>query len=220
VSAHGPEQGARFRVVFVCTGNICRSPFAEILTRHLLIGRLGGRVAESYDLSSVGVRAVAGARMHPDTREQLVPWGLYERAGRFVARQLTSDVLCDADLVLGATPRHRSAAVEKEPGVLSRSFSLREFARLVTAVNPAELPPLPPDRGPALVELARRQRGMLPTPPDDDDIPDPMGRLPEAHGVAAGLIREAAQRIVDVLAPAGPTVRPLSPDWGSQRPGR
>ena len=45
-----------FRILIVCTGNICRSPAAEILTRHLLIGRLGGRAASSFRVSSAGVR--------------------------------------------------------------------------------------------------------------------------------------------------------------------
>jgi hypothetical protein len=45
-----------FRVLYVCTGNICRSPFAEILTRHLLTGRLGGQAAAAFDVSSAGRR--------------------------------------------------------------------------------------------------------------------------------------------------------------------
>src|SRR4051812_32932148 len=56
-----------FRLLFVCTGNICRSPFAEILTRHLLVGRLGGRVAGRFEISSAGVQAVVGSPMHPDS---------------------------------------------------------------------------------------------------------------------------------------------------------
>ena len=36
------EAEDEFRLLFICTGNICRSPFAEILTRHLLRGRRGG----------------------------------------------------------------------------------------------------------------------------------------------------------------------------------
>jgi protein-tyrosine phosphatase len=93
-----------FRVLYVCTGNICRSPFAEILTRHLLIGRLGGQAAAAFDVSSAGVQAVVGSGIHPSTREELAPWGLHrEAADRFVARQIRPPMIADAHLVLGAS---------------------------------------------------------------------------------------------------------------------
>jgi protein-tyrosine phosphatase len=34
VARHRREETG-FRLLYVCSGNICRSPFAEILTRHL-----------------------------------------------------------------------------------------------------------------------------------------------------------------------------------------
>ncbi|NMI00103.1 low molecular weight phosphatase family protein [Pseudonocardia acidicola] len=145
------RRATSFRLLYVCTGNICRSPFAEILTRHLLVGRLGGRAAAEFDVSSAGVRAVVGAQMHPDTRDELTPWGLDGViAGRFAARQLRSTMIEEADLVLGANPRHRSAVVERAPVALQTTFGLREFARLAAAVDPGVLPvddPVERDRG-------------------------------------------------------------------------
>ncbi len=169
-----------FRLLFVCTGNICRSPFAEILTRHLLIGRLGGREAAAFEVGSAGVQAVVDGGMHPDSRDELSPWGLDRAvAGRFAARQLRSVMVEDADLILGATPRHRSSVVERNPAGLPKTFSLREFARLARAVDAAALPEHPVRRAHALVDLARRQRGLLPpVEPDDDKVPDPMGGTP------------------------------------------
>lgn len=197
---HGAEV---FRLLYVCTGNICRSPFAEILTRHLLIGRLGGQEAQAFDVSSAGVQAMVGAQMHPDSRDQLAPWGLDRAvAGQFIARQLQSTMVEQSDLVLGANPRHRSAAVERAPGALATAFSLREFARLAAAIDPSVLPSRPVDRAHALVEQARRLRGLvLAQSGDDDHIPDPMGRPPRAHHDAAILIRAAVQTIVDIIAP-------------------
>jgi protein-tyrosine phosphatase len=72
---HRQDEPRAFRL-YVCTGNICRSPFAEILTRHVLVDRLGGTAAAAFHIASAGVRAVAGAPMHPATREELRPWGL------------------------------------------------------------------------------------------------------------------------------------------------
>jgi protein-tyrosine phosphatase len=197
------QEDCSFRLLFVCTGNICRSPFAEILTRHLLVGRLGGRAAAAFDVSSAGVQAVVGAQMHPDSRDQLSPWGLDRViAGKFAARQLRSGLVEQAHLVLGAGPRHRSAVVERAPAALATAFSLREFARLAAAVDQRLLPAEPVARAHALVEQARLQRGLAPPEgPEADRIPDPMGRPPRAHHEAAVLISAAVQSIVDVIAP-------------------
>lgn len=199
------EDDIVFRLLFVCTGNICRSPLAEILTRHLLIGRLGGRVAASFEVSSAGVQAVVGAQMNLATRDELAPWGLDGViAGRFIARQVRSAMVEQSHLVLGANPSHRSAVVERTPAALPIAFSLREFARLAASVDPSHLPAEPVTRAHALVAQARQRRGMAPPrTPDADRIPDPMGRPKWAHHEAAVLIRDAVQTIVDVIAPPG-----------------
>jgi protein-tyrosine phosphatase len=207
VARHRREE-TEFRLLYVCTGNICRSPFAEIFTRHLLVGRLGGRAAAAFDVSSAGVQAVVGSAIHPATREELAPWGLH-RAGadRFVARPLGEAMISDAHLVLGANPRHRALVVERQPAALATSFTLREFARLAAEVDLAALPAEPVSRAHELVEQVRRRRGVSPPSlPDADRIPDPMGRSQEAHHEAAVLIEDAVTRIVDVIAP--PLSRP------------
>ena len=173
------EAEDEFRLLFVCTGNICRSPFAEILTRHLLRGRLGGRAAQAFEISSAGVQAVVGSAMHPDSRAELEPWNLHgSHADGFVARQLRSAMIERSDLVLGATPRHRSAVVARCPAALPITFSLREFARLAAAVDPGQLPAHPVARAHALVELARLQRGLVPVGPRRRRHPRPDGPPP------------------------------------------
>lgn len=207
---HRAEADAEFRLLFVCTGNICRSPLAEILTRHLIIGRLGGRAASVFVVSSAGVQAVVGSGVHPDSRAELAPWNLDGApAGRFRARQLLASMVLESDLVLGATPRHRSAVVERAPAALPIAFSLREFARLAEAVDPDELPENPIERARALVELARAQRGLVAPPEDGDDIPDPIGGPRSAHHSSALLIWDAAQRVVDVMLPPADATQPL-----------
>jgi protein-tyrosine phosphatase len=193
-----------FRLLFVCTGNICRSPFAEILTRHLLVGRLGGRVAGRFDVSSAGVQAVVGSPMHPDSQAELAPWGLHRAAAAgFTAQQLRSSTAASAHLVLGVSPEHRSAVVEYAPAALATAFSLGEFARLVTSIDRSGLPTEPVARAHALVEAAWMNRGLTPpADPLDDLVPDPIGRPREAHHEAAALILAAVRRIVDVIAPS------------------
>ena len=196
------RQESIFRLLYVCTGNICRSPFAEILTRHLLIGRLGGRAASAFQISSAGAQAVVGSGMHPLTRRELAPWRLDRvAAGRFTARQLRMTMIGDADLVLGLNTRHRSLVIDWVPAADDTAFSLREFARLAEEVNPALLPADPVARAHELVEQVRKRRGVSPPSLDTDGIPDPMGHPPEAHREAAVLIQDAVARIVDVIAP-------------------
>jgi protein-tyrosine phosphatase len=191
-----------FHILFVCTGNICRSPVAEILTRHLLKGRLGGRAASAFVISSAGVQAVVGAPVHPDMRKELQPWGLEREGGRFAARQLVPDLVESVDLVLGATPKHRSTVVREVPGALPFAFGLREFARLVTVVDHDALPAQPVARAHALVERARNRRGMLPpVAPEDDVIPDPIGLPQAAYHDATELITQAITTIVDAVTP-------------------
>jgi protein-tyrosine phosphatase len=193
----------RFRLLFVCTGNVCRSPFAQVLTRHLLVACLGSRAADHLEVSSAGVQAVVGAPMHPMSRAQLSRWGLDAgTASQFAARQLSSSMIGSADLVLGASPGHRSAVVAWEPAALSTAFSLREFARLVSSVEQRSLPVDPVARAHALVEEARRLRGLIPPAESDGDwIPDPMGQAPAAHQLVAALIGDALQSIMNVFVP-------------------
>ncbi|MET0188123.1 MAG: hypothetical protein ABW212_03935 [Pseudonocardia sediminis] len=197
----GPVAAEPFRILFVCTGNICRSPSAELLTRHLLVGRVGGRTAARVQVSSAGVRAVVGASVHAQARAQLAPWGLDgEHAARFAARQLDASVVDGVDLVLGATPRHRSAVLERFPHLLGATFSLREFARLAALVDQDALPADLVERSRVLVGEARRLRGTV-AAPDDDRIPDPMGGSPEDFRRATELTFDAVRSLMDVLAP-------------------
>lgn len=193
--------GAPFHILFVCTGNVCRSPFAEILGRHLLLRHLG-RDAADFTVSSAGVGAVVGAGMHPDSRAELTRWDLHGAAAEgFTARQLRPEMIEWADLVLALTPRHRAAVVQQVPRSLATTFSLREFARLTDLVDRAALPPAAADRARALVVQVRLARPLAAGhPPEDDEIPDPVGRPPAAHRASAVLISSAVQTIVEVIA--------------------
>lgn len=197
-----PDLEATFRVLIVCTGNICRSPFGEILARHLVTRRMGDAAAAHFLIGSAGVQAVVGSGMHPATRKELAPWGLQGMAEGFVARQLVPAMLTEADLVLGASTRHRAAAVRLAPKALPVTFSLREFARLACSVDPDVLPAEPFERARALVHTARSFRGMVPpSGADADEVPDPVGRSAQAHRDAARLIAAALDSIITLMVP-------------------
>lgn len=187
-----------FGLLFVCTGNICRSPFAEVIACHLLARAMGSRAAV-FDIASAGSRAAVGASMHPYTRRELGPWGLdgAGHADRFRARELTADLIGRSDLVLGLGRIHRTAVLEQEPAALPIAFTLREFARLTASVDRHRLSADPTCRAQELVALAWRNRASgRAADPRDDEVPDPVGGAPRVHHHAAELIAAAVYTIV------------------------
>ncbi len=213
MARHRQDEPTAFVILYVCTGNICRSPFAEILTRHLLGERLGAAAAATaFTVSSAGTRAATGAPMHPATRTELGPPGRDDSTGPwFTARQLQPSMIDRSDLVLGMTPQHRSAVVGCSPAALRTAFSLREFARLATSVDPALLGADPVSRARTLTKESLTRRGLQPpVGPGGYDVPDPMGGPTQAHRHAARLIRDAVRTIVEIIAPDDDGPRPMA----------
>ena len=181
-----------FTVLVVCTGNICRSPAVE----RLLAADLGD--AADVRVTSAGVGAVVGAPISPPMATLLHAAGA--SSDGFVARQLTEQLLLDADLVLALTKALRSQLVSLSPSVVRRTFTLRELARLARAVDPAALPAgSPGTRLAALLPLAAAQRGQRTVTAGEDDVVDPYG------GDAA-----LYQRSFDELRPAVTTIASIA----------
>lgn len=204
---HGRETGwpcptRSFRLLYVCTGNLCRSPFAEILSRQLIRERVGDALSSRFDISSAGVRAVVGAPMQHLARVELMPWGLDRRpADGFRARQLLPAMVEQADLVLGMSRRHRATIAALVPSAMGRTFGLLEFARLAGGVDQARLPVDPLARAFALPSDAAAMRGVVTIPPEEQSVPDPMGKDPRAHRATATMIATAVTSVVDIIAP-------------------
>lgn len=93
---------AAFRVMTVCTGNICRSPMAEILLREAFAAAgLGDVVVDSTGISSEEV----GNPVDPRARRVLEAHG-YPAGDGHRARRVTTDGLVECDLVLAMTAHH------------------------------------------------------------------------------------------------------------------
>ena len=189
-----------FRVLHVCTGNICRSPMAEHLMREGLRERLGPE-ADQFVVESAGTYGgMAGAPMQPHALSTLASYGYDGSAHR--ARELVADLVERADLVLTATREHRAAVAVLHPRATRKTFTVRELDRLLSVVDPASLPTGDRvERARALVVAAAGQRGMVrPDRPDEDDVVDPY-QGPEAGYVAcAQLLHAVLQRPLDLLA--------------------
>ena len=182
---------SRFHVLCVCTGNVCRSPAAE----RLLAGRLGVGV----EVTSAGTHALVGQPLSPPM-DDLVAGGGGEPAG-FRARQLSERLLRPVDLVLALTREHRGDVVELWPKAVRRTFTLKEFARLLQELDPAALPTgTPEERLRVAVPLAAAHRRQV-ADSRSDDVVDPYRLGPEVYQEAFADIDRAVRAIVSVIGP-------------------
>lgn len=113
-------------VLFVCTGNTCRSPMAEYLFRKMLADHLGepeeNLPKRGYRISSAGTAAVTGAPSIERTVEAMREFGC--DATRHQTRVLTLSHLEQSDFVYVMAENHRRTIAEWAPEILSRTFLL------------------------------------------------------------------------------------------------
>jgi protein-tyrosine-phosphatase len=205
VAARSSDEGAPFTVLFVCTGNICRSPLAERVTEAYLAAALGPE-ASAIRLRSAGTRAVVGSGVHPDSAAVLTALGGDARG--FAARQLTEEIACEADLTLALTREHRRSALKRAPRGLARTFTLVEAADLASRIPFATVLPGEtfPDRCRSLVREMAAGRGRR-SSDARDDIPDPVGRDAEVHQDVGQVIADGIVRLFGRLTDLSSTHR-------------
>lgn len=104
-------------VVFVCTGNTCRSPMAEVLFQKLLADKLGCSIEELDEkgiiVMSAGLMASMGGRASPEGVEVMQQKGL-DLSGH-TSQQLSPQMIHQADLLLVMTRTHRDAILAECP---------------------------------------------------------------------------------------------------------
>lgn len=181
-------------VLFVCTGNVCRSPAAELLLRAGLGADAGVEVA------SAGLAALVGEPVAAPMAARLRARGV-DPAG-FAARQLRPAMVLAADVVLTMTADQRCRVVARVPAAVRRTFTLREFAALAELAGPGPGPAGPGDRLAALVQAAPRARAQRRAVPGGDDIEDPYRRPDAVFASVLAQIEAATGRLLDRLAPA------------------
>ena len=182
-------------MLYVCTGNVCRSPYAERRTRALL-----GSDAEGLDVESAGTRALVDAPVDEHTARLLAEHRLTADGHR--GRRLTAAMVDDAELVLTMTTEQRGAVLELVPSALRRTFTLTEAMTLAGMLDPADDPPdgTPEARLAALVPRLASARGRLARPhPGFPDVVDPIGRSLAVHRQAAAAIDRALEALLPRL---------------------
>jgi protein-tyrosine phosphatase len=176
-----------FGVLFVCTGNICRSPTAEALARRELARHPGVPI----EVSSAGSHALEGNPAA--SRSMLAASTRGASLERHFARELTRRRVRSAGLILCMAAEHRPFVLSYDRSAANRTFLLATFARVAgqwdwLAGSPAEL-----------VALAAEHAQEL----DGDDIDDPLGHPAEAYAACAerldGLVTPVIAALVKTM---------------------
>ncbi len=106
-------------ILFVCTGNSCRSVMAE----YILKSRIGGK--KDVEVLSAGTNVFVDASASAETIAVLKEEGL--DASKHISRPINSIMLKKADLIFVMTSLHRSQILERAPEVEQRVYLLKEF---------------------------------------------------------------------------------------------
>ena len=189
-----------FNVLVVCTANHCRSPIAEQLLSAAAAEQFGESTA--WNISSAGTDVDRIRPLHKFAEEVLRERGVLIPGHRAV--QVTRDQIMEADLILAAARQHRAAVVTIAPPALGRTFTIRQFARLVDQIEPITSTD-PVELGLQLVDDAKFARGMMqPVPVEQDDVADPMGRPITVFRECADQLDDAVRRILRPLHLSAP----------------
>lgn len=161
-------------VLFLCTGNICRSPMAEGLLRHELARRgvparvhsagiiEGGRPASEHGVAILGRRGVD--------------------LSRHLSRRMEREMLESADLVIGMAREHVREAVVTVRDCWPKAYTLKELVRRATFTGPRGDQPF--DEWTAKLHAGRDRRDLLGSS-RDDDVADPYGQPEKVYEATA-----------------------------------
>lgn len=170
----------RSHVLYVCTGNICRSPFAELLSRRLVEDLPRRHVVRDWIFTSAGI---AGWEGHP--MDAVMAAELRARGGSpegFTARRLTRTIAFEADVLLVMDQYQLDYIVEEWPQLARRTWLLSHAGRVASETEGRDLLPT----------LRHRTAPGLAT----DEVADPYRRGEQAAAATAARIELAVRPIL------------------------
>src|SRR5690242_10653234 len=106
-------------ILFICTGNVCRSPMAEGIFRQAIQGR------GNYRVGSAGLGAMEGQPPSTHAVDAVKELGIDISNQR--SRMLTHALVAQADYIFGMTHSHVDTVMLLYPQAAEKTFLLREF---------------------------------------------------------------------------------------------
>ncbi len=180
------------RVLFVCTGNICRSPIAHGLLEH----RVKGLEGAAIEVRSAGTW---GRNGNSATREAVAAAaGLGIDIAAHRASKFTGELGAWADLIITMTTEQSEEVRELVPDASPKTFTLKELVAILGSLPQAAAT----SREDLLKRIAEadraRENGF--EPPVDLDVSDPLGHSETVYQAVAheleGLVDELVAGLI------------------------
>lgn len=113
IEADEIDRAMETHILFVCSGNTCRSPMAEAIAQDML--NKAPLSAMLVRVSSAGTSAINGDLATPEGPQALAKLGIASPARPHRARELTPAIIRDSDLIFAMTGAHKQAILALEP---------------------------------------------------------------------------------------------------------
>ena len=112
------------KIVFVCTGNTCRSSMAEAMAKRWLV--LNAPSRQDIELTSAGLAAYPGSPASSQSIDVMRSAGIDLTDHR--AKQISEDLIAQSDLILTMTRGHKYALLDIYPEYVHKIYTFGEFA--------------------------------------------------------------------------------------------
>lgn len=187
------------RILFLCTGNTCRSPMAEAFLK-----RLAHEKGLILAVRSAGISTIDGLPVSANSRHALSRRGI-QHQGSSVA--MNEEALHWADLILTMTAGHKREVMRHYPEVTDKLFTLKEYAYIDETLQ-AQLKELETiytelqmqqALGQPIDEGKRRRAQQLEMAMPSFDVADPFGGSQSIYDACADELEDAIFKLMDKL---------------------